>query len=171
MILDNLSTLLRSGKEYESDSWLPIQNWLLSLRSLNKSVLLIHHAGKGGQQRGTSRREDVLDTVITMKRPKGYKEQDGACLEFYFEKNRALYGDEVKPFETRLYSNTNVDGIEIFKWTCKSLEDSTFDTVCGLSNEGLENWEISQELEIHKSTVSRYVKRGKEEGTIKPCNS
>ena len=35
----------------------PIQNWLLSLRSLNRSVLLIHHAGKGGQQRGTSRRE------------------------------------------------------------------------------------------------------------------
>ena len=171
VILDNLSTLLRSGKEYESDSWLPIQNWLLSLRSLNKSVLLIHHAGKGGQQRGTSRREDVLDTVITMKRPKGYKEQDGECLEFYFEKNRALYGDEVKPFEARLESNTNDDGIEIFKWTCKSLEDSTFDTVCGLSNEGLENWEISQELEIHKSTVSRYVKRGKEEGTIKPCNS
>ena len=167
VILDNLSTLLRSGKEYESDSWLPIQNWLLSLRSLNKSVLLIHHAGKGGQQRGTSRREDVLDTVITMKRPKGYKEQDGACLEFYFEKNRALYGDEVKPFEARLESNTNDDGIEIFKWTCKSLEDSTFDIVCGLSNEGLDNWEISKELEIHKSTVSRYVQLGKEKGTIK----
>ena len=36
VILDNLSTLFRSGKEYESDSWLPIQNWLLSLRSLKK---------------------------------------------------------------------------------------------------------------------------------------
>lgn len=72
MVLDNLSTLFRSGKEYESDSWLPIQNWLLSLRSLNKLVLLIHHAGKSGQQRRTSRREDVLDTVITMKWAKGY---------------------------------------------------------------------------------------------------
>ena len=39
------------------------------------------------------------------------------------------------------------------------------------ANEGLENWEISKELEIHKSTVSRYVQRGKREGTIKPCNS
>ena len=48
---------------------------------------------------------------------------------------------------------------------------STFDTVSGLSKKGLENWEISQELEIHKSTVSRYVKRGKEEGIIKPLNS
>ena len=55
VVLDNHSTLFRSGKEDESDSWLPIQNWLLSLRSLGKSVLLIHHAGKSGQQRSTSR--------------------------------------------------------------------------------------------------------------------
>ena len=86
MVLDNPSTLFRSGKEYESDSWLPTQNWLLGLRSLNKSVLLIHYAGKGGQQKRTSRREDFLDTVITMKKPKAYKEQDGVSLEFYFEK-------------------------------------------------------------------------------------
>ena len=171
VILDNLSTLLRSGKEYESDSWLPIQNWLLSLRSRGKSVLLIHHAGKSGKQRGTSRREDILDTVITLKRPTGYKNQDGACLEFYFEKNRAIFGDDVKPFEARLESKTNKDGIETLKWTCKSLEDSTFDTVCSLSNEGLDNWEIAQDLDIHKSTVSRYVQRGKEEGVIKPCSS
>ena len=168
VVLDNHSTLFRSGKEDESDSWLPIQNWLLSLRSLGKSVLLIHHAGKSGKQRGTSRREDVLDTVITMKRPTGYKAQDGACIEVYFEKNRALYGDDVKPFEARLESNTNDDGIKTLSWTCKSLEDSTFDTVCALANEGLGNSEIAQELEIHKSTVSRYVKRGKEEGTINP---
>ena len=45
------------------------------------------------------------------------------------------------------------------------------DSVCRLANEGLANWEICKELEIHKSTVSRYVKRGKEEGIIKPQNS
>ena len=90
------------------------------------------------------------------------KAQDGACIEFYFEKNRAVFGDDVKPFEARLESNTNDDGIKTLSWTCKSLEDSTFDTVCALANEGLGNSEIAQELEIHKSTVSRYVKRGKE---------
>ena len=77
---------------------------------------------------------------------------------------------------TRLYRrnidiNTNDDGIKTLSWTCKSLEDSTFDTVCALANKGLGNWEIAQELEIHKSTVSRYVNRGKEEGIIKPLNS
>ena len=171
VILDNISTLCRSGKEDESDSWLPIQNWLLSLRSLGKSVLQIHHAGKNGQQRGTSRREDVLDTVISLKRPRDYIQAEGARIKFHFEKSRAILGDEVKPFEARLESNTNKAGIEALKWTWKSLEDSTYDSVCRLANEGLANWEICKELEIHKSTVSRYVQRGKREGTIKPCNS
>ena len=55
---------------------------------------------------------------------------------------------------------------EFLKYSLKYTFTILIDKVCGLSNEGLENWEISQELEIHKSTVSRYVKRGKEEGTI-----
>jgi predicted ATP-dependent serine protease len=168
VILDNISTLFRSGKEYESDSWLPIQNWLLSLRSLGKSVLLIHHAGKGGQQRGTSRREDVLDTVISLKRPTDYIEEEGARIEFHFEKSRSLLGDEVKPFEARLESKANHEGIQVHKWTWKSLKDSKYESVCRLANEGLENWEIAQDLDIHKSTVSRYVQSGKEEGAIKP---
>ena len=46
-----------------------MQRWLLSLRRRGKGALLIHHAGKGGQQRGTSRREDVLDTVIALRGP------------------------------------------------------------------------------------------------------
>ena len=171
VILDNISTLFRSGKEYESDSWLPIQNWLLSLRSLGKSVLLIHHAGKGGQQRGTSRREDVLDTIISLKRPTDYKEEEGARIEFHFEKSRSLLGDEVKPFEARLESKVNNEGIQVHKWTWKSLKDSTYESVLRLANEGLDNWEIAQDLDIHKSTVSRYVQSGKGKGAIKPQNN
>jgi hypothetical protein len=32
LVLDNLSALLRSGKENEGESWLPVQGWLLRLR-------------------------------------------------------------------------------------------------------------------------------------------
>ena len=171
VILDNISTLFRSGKEYESDSWLPIQNWLLSLRSMGKSVLLIHHAGKGGQQRGTSRREDVLDTIINLKRPTDYKEEEGVRIEFHFEKCRSLLGDDVKAFEAKLESKANKEDVQLHKWTWKSLKDSTYESVLRLANEGLDNWEISKELEIHKSTVSRYVQSGKGKGAIKPQNN
>lgn len=166
IVMDNLSSLTRTGKENEGESWLPVQEWALRLRSRGKTVLFIHHSGKDGQQRGTSRREDVLDTVISLKKPADYKQQDGACFEVHFEKNRGLYGDDVKPFEVRLTQNSTVDGIKKFEWTWKSLEASTFEKVCRLNNEGMSQGEIADELEINKSTVSRHVKRGREERKI-----
>jgi putative DNA primase/helicase len=68
LVIDNISTLASAGRDNEADSWTPVQGWLLKLRRRGLSVLLIHHAGKAGQQRGTSRREDVLDTVIVTGR-------------------------------------------------------------------------------------------------------
>jgi hypothetical protein len=129
VVLDNLSTLIRSGRESESDSWLPVQEWVLRLRSKGKSVLLIHHAGKGGQQRGTSRREDVLDTVIALRKPENISPDSGTCFEVHFEKNRGLYGDEIKPFEARLETQLSNDGEKNINWECKSLEDSTFESL------------------------------------------
>ncbi len=38
--------------------------------------------------------------------------------------------------------------------------------MCKLANEELEQFEIAKDLEINKSTVSRYCRRGKEEGFI-----
>lgn len=46
IIIDNISTLGGSAKENEAESWIPLQQWALSLRKQGKSVLFIHHAGK-----------------------------------------------------------------------------------------------------------------------------
>lgn len=52
IIVDNISTLCRNTRENEADSWLPVQEWALRMRASGKSVLFIHHAGYGGNQRG-----------------------------------------------------------------------------------------------------------------------
>ena len=88
VILDNVSSLFRSGVENDAESWAPVQAWTLALRRRGISSLFVHHAGKGGKQRGTSRREDVLDTVIALKRPTDYVATDGARFEVHFEKAR-----------------------------------------------------------------------------------
>jgi predicted DNA-binding transcriptional regulator AlpA len=59
IVLDNISTLVRSGLENESRSWQPIQDWTLEMRLRGYSILLIHHTGKSGDQRGTSSRIDT----------------------------------------------------------------------------------------------------------------
>ena len=72
LVLDNISSLTSVIRDNDAESWGPIQEWLLRLRRRGVSVLIVHHAGKGGQQRGTSRREDVLDTSISLRRPSDY---------------------------------------------------------------------------------------------------
>jgi len=78
IIVDNLSCLCRSGKENEAASWQSIGEWAMRMRSLGKCVIFVHHAGKNGEQRGTSKREDLLDVVIELKRPGDYQATDGA---------------------------------------------------------------------------------------------
>ncbi len=108
VLVDKLSTLCRYGRENEAESWEPMQQWMLSLRRRGIAVLLVHHAGKGGNQRGTSKREDCLDTVICLKRPPDYRAEDGARFEVHLEKARGVIGEDAKPFEAQLEVRDNV---------------------------------------------------------------
>jgi hypothetical protein len=106
IVVDNLSSLARSGgRENDAESWLPIQPWALRQRQQGRSVLFVHHSGKGGAQRGTSKREDILDTVISLKRPAEYNPADGAVFEVHFEKTRDMHGEDAQPFEARLQTD------------------------------------------------------------------
>jgi hypothetical protein len=107
IVLDNLSCLCRSGRENEAESWLSIGEWAMRMRSLGKCVIFIHHAGKDGNQRGTSKREDILDIVIDLKRPTDYEPEQGARFIVYIPKARHLSGSEAQSFEASL---STIDG-------------------------------------------------------------
>ena len=162
IVVDNIATLCRTGKENDSESWLPIQEWALRQRANGRSVLFIHHSGKGGQQRGTSSREDVLDTVINLKRPSDYEADQGARFEIHFEKARGFYGEDSQPLEAALI--TNEHGKQA--WTVMPLEDSVFEQVITLHQDGLNQREIAEEIGRDKSRVSRMLKRARHEGRI-----
>ena len=155
MIVDNLATLARAGRENETESWHPVQDWILSLRRRGIAVLLIHHSNKSGGQRGTSSREDVLDTVISLRRPPDYSMEQGARFEVHLEKARGLFGDEVKPFESAL--QTNEQGA--VEWVTKDIEDAELEMVLRLHSEGTTIRDISGEMGLSKSKVHRLLKR------------
>jgi putative DNA primase/helicase len=163
IVVDNLSCLCRTGKESEGEGWLPVQQWALQQRASGRSVLFIHHAGKNGDQRGTSRREDVLDTVIALRRPGDYTPDMGACFEVHFEKARGLFGDETKPFEARLM--TAPDGLQ--SWTMKPLEESTAEKVAKLLNDGIPQHEIAELLKMTKGCISKAKKKATQLGLLK----
>lgn len=162
IVVDNISTLVRGGKENEAESWLAVQDWALQQRADGRSVLWVHHSGKGGKQRGTSRREDVLDTVICLKRPPEYCPDQGAVFEVHFEKSRGFTGDAAKPFEAQLI--TDERGRQT--WAYKSLEQTTYDRCINLAKEGLSQKEITLELGINKSNVSRHLTAGRRNGDL-----
>lgn len=168
VIVDNISALVRGGKENEGESWQPVAEWALSMRSSGRSVLFIHHAGKGGQQRGTSKREDLLDTVIALRRPTDYTPDQGARFEVHFEKARALYGEDVAPIEAAMIDGP--DGKQ--EWTLRSAADGLDDSLVEMMELGLSQGEAARELGVHRSTVIRTLKRLQEDGryTPKPKN-
>jgi AAA domain/Homeodomain-like domain len=153
LILDNLSSLTAVIRDNDAESWGPIQEWLLRLRRRGIAVLIVHHAGKGGQQRGTSRREDVLDTSISLRHPADYSPTEGARFEVHLEKARGVHGDAARPFEAKLEVR---DGKAI--WTVRELEDVNRARVRALLDDGVSLRDIADETGISKSTVQRIKK-------------
>jgi putative DNA primase/helicase len=154
IVIDNLSAWCRTGKENESESWTPISNWLMTLRRRGIAVLLVHHAGKNGEQRGNSKKEDPLDLVVQLRRAGDYDARDGAAFTWSITKGRHLKGEDAA--ELDLVLNV-IDGMA--QWTWKTAESSTADRVTALADEGMSASMIADELGINRSTAWRALKK------------
>ena len=124
-------------------------------------LLFVHHAGQSGNQRGTSKREDLLDTVIELRRPRDYDPTQGARFEVHLTKARGITGDDALPFEARL---TVLEGCDI--WAFETLRDRVLDEIEQLTRERKSAREIAAELKLSKSKVNRLQAKLRVEGRI-----
>jgi putative DNA primase/helicase len=155
LILDNVSCLFAGIDEDKKRDWEPIAAWLIRLRHRGLATVLVHHAGKGGQQRGTSGREDSLDTVIHLDRPSTHEANDGCHFELKFTKCRSVKGEAVGPLDVKLMEQ---NGSLI--WTYKSLERSKEDQLRELLSDGVtNNTEIAEALGITRTYVWKLRKK------------
>ena len=150
VIVDNLSTICPGLKENDADSWTPVQAWALSLRRAGKSVLFVHHDGKSGAQRGTSRKEDVLDSVISLRRPPNYDPSEGARFEVHFEKYRGFYGPDAEAFEAKLVGGQWELG------AIKAGDDN--ETLIAMHGSGMSLREMERRTGLSKSAIQRRLK-------------
>jgi hypothetical protein len=147
LILDNISCLFGGISENKKEDWEPINAWLISLRHRGVSVILGHHAGKGGQQRGTSAREDSLNGVMALHFPPDYHPEEGCHFQLHFEKTRGMHGPAVQALDVKLESS----GL----WTCAPIEASQKETAMAMLGYGMSPRDIADELKISKSYVYR----------------
>jgi putative DNA primase/helicase len=145
-----------------------MQNWLLRLRRRGVAVLLVHHAGVNGRQRGTSRREDALDTVIALRRPADYSPEEGARFEVHIEKARTLAGEGALPFEAAvepLDSGTGKPGIQ---WMARDLMPPIFQQAAELFARGASVREVRKALGISHGEAGRLRLRAAAKGLLEP---
>jgi len=155
VILDNISSLFSGLNEDKKQDWEPINTWLIRLRHRGLAVILVHHAGKGGAQRGTSGREDALDTVIQLDRPPDYDAKEGCHFELRFTKCRSVKGEDVGPLDVQLGER---DGF--LQWSFKDLEESKFDKARRLFDEGVTSpTDLAEELAITKGYASKMIRK------------
>jgi hypothetical protein len=153
VIVDSLSSLVRGeGRENDAESWLPVAEWALAQRVAGRSVLFLHHAGKGGAQRGTSKREDLLDTTLALRPPGDHQPHKGARFEVHIEKSRGLCAEFV-PVEAELVGTE--DGGGGVTWTSRPIEETLAQRIAKMAEDGMNRREIAEELKINRSTVYR----------------
>lgn len=92
LVFDNLSCLF-GGEENDAAAWDETLMFLLGLKhECGVTSLFLHHSGKGGDQRGTSRREDNLDTSLRLDPiiEKGELTSDGIKFRTVWAKHRGF---------------------------------------------------------------------------------
>ncbi|HXM29776.1 MAG TPA: AAA family ATPase [Chthoniobacterales bacterium] len=154
LIIDNLSCLFSGMLENDSEEWEKVLPWLLELRRMGITVIIVHHASRSGTMRGTSKREDSAAWVIKVEAIIGKDDaQNEARFSTTFTKQRS--GDIYEPSREWTFKTDQNGSVDIH---CeeKSFDDQVYDLIkLGIDTATA----ISVELGCSIATVSRAAKR------------
>jgi hypothetical protein len=163
LILDNLSTLASGMKENEADSWEQVNPWLLDLRRRKIAVVIVHHAGRSGEMRGTSKREDNVFWIIALDdAKKKADDKRGARFISRFTKPSRNTQEEVPAYEWHLVTDAATGLVSV-----GYRQAQTMDVFLGLIEDGVRDCDqIAQEMKTSPATISRLAKRAIDAGKI-----
>lgn len=162
LFLDNISALTPGIEENESTSWDAIAAWLNKIKQTGCAIVLVHHAGKSGQQRGTSSREDALDTVIFLRKTTD-DATIGVDVDVIFEKARHISGASVATTNARLISDPET---KMLTWNFNSPRASKKIKILQMIVDGVSYGEIKEIIQVSKNTIIKYKKEALEKNWI-----
>jgi len=163
LILDNLSTIATGMKENDADAWELVNPWLLDLRRRKIAVIIVHHAGRSGEMRGTSKREDNVFWIIALDDAKKQADDKrGARFISRFTKPSRNTQEEIPAYEWHIVSDPATGIVSVAHKQAQSL-----DIFRRLIEDGVtECSQLAEELKVSKGTVSKWAKKGFDEGWL-----
>jgi hypothetical protein len=165
LVLDNIVTLCPGGDEKESEDWSVIQEWILYLRRKGVSVFLVQHAGKSGDQIGTSKKEIQLSCNIKLRTQSDYTPEEGLRVEAKLTKLRRRGKDGqwnpkwAQPFEI---SYRTVDGAAEF--TTRPMLGILRTKAIQMLQAGMRENDVAQETGLNRFQIYRLNKKIKSDG-------
>lgn len=142
VIVDNLGCVApRDSRQTDEQNWMAIAPMLIKLRNAGKAIILIHHAGKSGEQLGTSLKTQAVDYCVSLTRPIIAEEGE---TSFYvdFEKVRGKH----RQFLRNLFCRITPDDTTI-RWTYQTMKKH-MDSLIKRMSEHLSEREISEALHL-----------------------
>ena len=162
LVLDNLSCLFSGIKENDADAWEMVLPWLLNLRRRGISVVFIHHAGRNGMMRGTSRREDAAFWVVQLSQAsRGDDLENQTRFISKFTKNRNTTDGNTPTLEWT-FTTTSEGKVEI---GTKLLADLDLFREC-VENGLMGASDIAEEMKVSKGQVSKLAKKAMAAGWL-----
>lgn len=163
-VVDNIASLTPGMEENDKAAWDPINAWFMDLRFSGITTIFIHHAGKSGQQRGTSGRVDNIDVNIELTRPASYMPEEGCRFVCHFEKQRLPQKllSLIIDTDFRLIEDENGR----YTWAYSNVKTEVKKDVLRLLADGYSMGDIAVRLRIGKTTVARHKKDAIKDGLI-----
>ena len=160
LVIDNLSSWTSGGRE-DSQSWATIKNWLIAKRVKGVAVLIIHHSGKNGQQRGTSAHEDLLDFSILLNPLPSDPDRNDTKFSIQHTKLRDHLPELRKPFEFSIWFE---DGKLKFESAPSGFNVATnVAEMARMHNEGHSYSDIGKNFGVSRVTAWRAVTKYREQ--------
>lgn len=165
IIFDNLSSLCFGMDESSNTAQDGILSFLCRLRHLGYAVVVVHHSGKNGDQRGSSRREDPFDLTIKLT-PRSPNPGYGAAFNVHFSKYRNL-AEPPKSFAVELGHGLNGEARWHRVGGSTGPEKRYFQALMEIAESSLENAsQLGERLGVSRQAADKHLKILIENGYI-----
>jgi hypothetical protein len=166
VFFDNLTCLRQTTAEAPEnavEAWYPVQRFLQRLNALGIATVTVHHASKGGSQRGSSAHTAIMDTVLKVAPLADNRRDPNAAhdIEVTFEKHRRFFAADAEPFR----ATCTVDLDDFATWR-REASDPLLLRVVELRKAGQSVRDIARALSTSKAAVQRRVERAKSRGLL-----